>query len=122
MTSTAVFVGVDIAKTDFVVACRPDGTSWTAPNDLDGIPATVGRLRALVPTLIVLEATGGYETSLGRNRRGGHRPIKLLIFWALSGSGRPMGPAAREGWLGGFFPAAAAGHCGRAGSPEPFLL
>ena len=64
MTSTAVFVGIDIAKTDFVGACRPDSTTWTAPNDIPGIIATVDRVRALVPTRIVLEATGGYETPL----------------------------------------------------------
>jgi transposase len=64
MTSTALFVGIDIAKTDFVVGCRPDGASWTAPNDISGITATVDRVRALAPTLIVLEATGGYETPL----------------------------------------------------------
>lgn len=33
MTETAIFVGIDIAKADFVVACRPAGTSWTATND-----------------------------------------------------------------------------------------
>jgi transposase len=64
MTSSAIFVGIDIAKTDFVVACRPDGTSWTAPNEARGITATVDRMRTLAPSLIVLEATGGYETSL----------------------------------------------------------
>lgn len=64
MTPTATFVGVDIAKADFVVACRPDGTSWTAPNDAPGITATVDRVRTLAPSLIVLEATGGYETPL----------------------------------------------------------
>ena len=64
MTTTAVFGGIDIAKTDFVVACRPDGTSWIASNDAAGLTATVDRLRALAPTLIVLEATGGDETSL----------------------------------------------------------
>ncbi len=64
MTTTAVFVGIDIAKTDVVVACRPDGTSWRASNDAAGITATVDRLRAVAPTLIVLEATGGDETSL----------------------------------------------------------
>jgi transposase len=61
MTPTAIFVGIDIAKADFVVACRPDGTSWTATNDRAGIVATVDRLGALAPSLIVLEATGGYE-------------------------------------------------------------
>ena len=64
MTSTAIFVGIDIAKADFVVACRPDGTAWTAPNDILGIITTVDRVRTLAPTLIVLEATGGYETPL----------------------------------------------------------
>ncbi len=64
MTSTPIFVGIDIAKADFVVACRPAGTSWTTPNAAAGIAATVDRLRALAPSLIVLEATGGYETAL----------------------------------------------------------
>ena len=64
MTSTATFVGIDIAKADFVVACRPDGASWTATNDSEGIAAAVDRMRALAPPLIVLEATGGYETAL----------------------------------------------------------
>jgi transposase len=64
MTPTMTFVGIDIAKANFVVACSPDGTSWTAPNDAPGISATVTRVRGLMPTLIVLEATGGYETAL----------------------------------------------------------
>jgi transposase len=59
-----MFVGVDIAKADFVVACRPAGTSWTALNNAPGITDTVARVRALAPTLIVVEATGGYETPL----------------------------------------------------------
>jgi transposase len=64
MTSTAIFVGIDIAKADFVVACCPEGRGWRATNDLEGIAATVDRVRALAPTLIVVEATGGYETAL----------------------------------------------------------
>ena len=55
------FVGVDIAKAEFVVACRPAGVGWTAANDLAGITATVARLRMMTPALIVAEATGGHE-------------------------------------------------------------
>jgi transposase len=58
------FVGVDMAKVEFVVACRPEGTRWTATNDPEGIAATVARLRTLAPALIVAEATGGYERAL----------------------------------------------------------
>ena len=64
MTVTTTFVGIDIAKADFVVACRPAETLWSATNDPAGIAATVDRIRALAPMLIVLEATGGYETAL----------------------------------------------------------
>ena len=46
MTATGIVVGIDIAKADFVVACRPDGTSWTATSDPAGITATVARVRA----------------------------------------------------------------------------
>jgi len=79
MTSTAMFVGIDIAKTDVVVACRPDGASWTAPNDLPGITATVDRVRALAPTLIVLEATGGYETPLVAALAAAGLPVEWRI-------------------------------------------
>ena len=53
------FVGVDIAKAEFVVACRPASVEWTATNDPVGIAATVARLRTMAPVLIVAEATGG---------------------------------------------------------------
>ena len=52
-------VGVDIAKAEFVVACRPEGVGWTATNNPEGVTDTVARLRALAPTLIVVEATRG---------------------------------------------------------------
>ena len=58
------FVGVDVAKAELVVACRPEGGGWTATNDPEGVAATVARLRTLAPTLIVAEATGGYERAL----------------------------------------------------------
>src|SRR5262249_11609736 len=58
------FVGVDVAKAEVVVACRPDGVRWTAANDAEGIAATVARLRTRAPTLVVAEATGGYERAL----------------------------------------------------------
>jgi transposase len=59
-----MFVGVDVAKAELVVACRPTGTGWTATNDPAGVATTVARLQALNPALIVVEATGGYERAL----------------------------------------------------------
>lgn len=55
------FVGIDVAKAELVVAERPGTTHWTVTNDEAGVRTLVARLRPAGPTLIVLEATGGYE-------------------------------------------------------------
>jgi len=56
-----MFLGIDVAKAELVVAARPSGERWTVANDERGVQALVERLRGGAPTLIVLEATGGYE-------------------------------------------------------------
>lgn len=64
MTQTGVFVGIDVSKNALEVALRPSAARWTVANDEAGIATLVERLRALPPTLIVLEATGGLELPL----------------------------------------------------------
>jgi transposase len=56
-----MFVGIDVAKAELVVAVHPSHECWTVANDERGVRTLVDRLVALTPTLIVLEATGGYE-------------------------------------------------------------
>jgi transposase len=58
---SATFIGIDVASTELVVAVRPTGDQWSVPNDDAGVTELVRRLRPLHPTLVVLEATGGYE-------------------------------------------------------------
>ena len=56
-----MFVGIDVAKAELVVAIHPTNERWTVANDERGVRTLVERLRTVPPTLIVLEATGGYE-------------------------------------------------------------
>lgn len=56
-----MFVGIDVAKAELVVAIHPTNERWTVANDERGMHTLVARLQAEPPTLIVLEATGGYE-------------------------------------------------------------
>jgi len=58
------FVGIDVAKDQLDIACRPGSTCWSVPNDNDGIATCITRLRQLQPTLIVCEATGGWQCAL----------------------------------------------------------
>ena len=61
MSTTPVFVGLDVAKATLDVALRPSGETWSVANDEAGVTNLVERLRACGPALIVCEATGGFE-------------------------------------------------------------
>lgn len=56
-----MYIGIDVAKGELVMAAGPTGPVTTVTNDEPGVTRLVGALRELAPTLIVLEATGGYE-------------------------------------------------------------
>ena len=64
MTPPQVFVGIDVAKRQLDIATRPCDDVWPSANDEAGIKDLLKRLRGLRPTLIVVEATAGYELSL----------------------------------------------------------
>lgn len=58
-------VGIDVAKAVLDVAWSTDpGARWQQSNDEVGWAALVARVRALQPTVIVLEASGGYEVGV----------------------------------------------------------
>ena len=59
-----LFIGIDVAKAQLEFACRPSGETGTVANDEPGIGELVARCRTLAPTLLVCEATGGYEAAL----------------------------------------------------------
>ena len=64
MDTTELFVGVDVAKAHLDIAVRPTGAQWRAANDEAGIAGVVAALQKLAPTLVSLEASGGWEQPL----------------------------------------------------------
>lgn len=65
MTDTAeIFVGIDVSKARLDVAVHNQPSSWQADNTDAGIAELVKQLQAMTPTLVVLEATGGFELRL----------------------------------------------------------
>ncbi|MGA8381104.1 MAG: IS110 family transposase [Stellaceae bacterium] len=55
------YVGIDVSKARVDVHVRPGGTAFGAATDAEGLAALVARLKPVRPTLVVLEASGGYE-------------------------------------------------------------
>jgi transposase len=64
MAAVQLFVGIDVAKAQLDVALRPTGERWAVGNEDTSIATLVARLQAMHPTLIVLEATGGYQRAV----------------------------------------------------------
>ena len=60
-THTETFIGIDISKASLDVAVWQSDQYRKFSNDAKGIQELIAWLSELAPTLIVLEATGGYE-------------------------------------------------------------
>jgi transposase len=55
-------IGIDVSTAILDLACSTDpGARWQTPNDEAGWAALVTHVRARQPSVVVLEATGGYE-------------------------------------------------------------
>jgi transposase len=64
VTSSPLFVGIDVAKAALDIALRPSDQLWQVLYDDAHVEALVAQLSELSPTLIVVEATGGLERTL----------------------------------------------------------
>lgn len=62
--STVCYAGVDVAKAHLDLAVYPPRPPCRFVHDEAGIAALVAQVRTLAPALVVLEATGGYETQV----------------------------------------------------------
>jgi transposase len=64
MECQAVAVGIDVSKAELAIASYPTEERWTSRTTPEAIEEVVRRLAALQPTVIVVEATGGYEMAV----------------------------------------------------------
>jgi transposase len=72
------FVGIDVAKHSLDIHLRPSGERSTIDHDDEGVAALVGRLAALAPALVVLEATGGLEVRLAAALAAAGLPVAVV--------------------------------------------
>ncbi len=59
--SDGSYIGIDVSKARLDVAVRPGGQAWSVDNDEAGIDGLVAKLTGMAPSLVLLEASGGYE-------------------------------------------------------------
>jgi transposase len=95
MADPTCFVGIDVAKATLDLAVRPPGDTWQVPNEDPAMPALVTRLRALAPTRIVLEATGGYEHAVVAALAAAGLPVVFANPRQVRDFGRACGQLAK---------------------------
>src|SRR5438552_2720962 len=93
--SAAFFVGIDVSKQQLDIAVRPSGESWTVAHEEAGLSALVARLRGLAPTLIVLEATGGWEVPVTGALAAAALPVAVVNRRQVRGFARSTGLLAK---------------------------
>lgn len=64
MDNQELFIGIDVSKENLDVWIHPGGSAPRIPNEESKIQLFVEELKELHPTLIVLEATGGWEAAV----------------------------------------------------------
>jgi transposase len=72
------FIGIDVAKDQLDVHIRPTGEVFRVTSDDAGLGALLTRLRGLSPTVIALEATGGYEVPVAAVLASAALPVAVV--------------------------------------------
>ncbi|MEX0750613.1 MAG: IS110 family transposase [Dehalococcoidia bacterium] len=94
MAAAAVYIGMDVSKATLDI-CVSDGEAWQASNDDSAMEALCGRIAALHPTLIVLEATGGYELRAAAALAAAHLPVAVVNPRQVRSYARSLGQLAK---------------------------
>lgn len=94
MESAAVYVGMDVSKATLDI-CTSDGEAWQAPNHDSAMETLCIRIADLHPTLIVLEATGGYELRAAAALASAGLPVAVVNPRQVRSYARSLGQLAK---------------------------
>jgi len=72
------YIGVDVAKDSMEVALHESQERWSYTNDETGIGKLTTRMKKLKPSLIVMEATGGYEVAVAAELHSLGFPVAVV--------------------------------------------
>lgn len=73
-----MFAGIDVSKDSLDVHLLPGGESFSVARDGDGLALLCERLLAQLPALVVLEATGGFETVVASALAAARLPVAVV--------------------------------------------
>ena len=111
----SIIVGIDVAKDRLDVAVRPSGELFVAERNASGVELLVQRLGSLAPSLIALEATGGFETIVAAALAAAGLPVVVVNPAQVRAFAKAVGQRAKTDAID----AAVIAHFAEATRPEP---
>jgi transposase len=90
-----IVVGIDVSKDRLDVHARPAGTVLSFGRDAAGIEALIGALAALVPQLVAVEATGGFEEVVVASLAAAGLPVVVVNPAQVRAFARAIGQRAK---------------------------
>jgi len=94
-----LFVGIDVSKDRLDVHVRPTDESFAVASDEAGIAALLSQLAVVQPTLVVLEATGGYEAAVAAALAHAGAPVAVVNPRQIRDFARATGQLAKTDTL-----------------------
>ena len=110
-----MFVGIDISKDQLDVRLRPGGEAFGVPRDAKGLAALVEQLQGMRIALVVMEATGGFETIVAATLAAAGLPLAVVNPRQIRDYARATGRLAKTDALD----AEVIAHFAEAVRPEP---
>jgi transposase len=91
-----VYVGVDVSKDRLDVHLRPAGEAFAVARHGEGLEELNKRLGGLGASLVVVEATGGFETVVVASLAGASLPVVVANPAQIRAFGRALGKRAKS--------------------------
>jgi transposase len=110
-----VFVGIDVSKHRLDVYVRPSGELWSVDNDSKGHACLVEKLGTMSPSLVVLEATGGYQAAIAAELAAAKLAVAVVNPRQVRDFAKATGKLAKTDEID----AAVLAHFAEAVRPEP---
>jgi transposase len=88
-------VGIDVSKARLDVHMLPSGEAFAVARDGEGLESLVERLTGLDVSLIVLEATGGFETMVAAALAGAGLPLAVVNPRQIRSFAKALGKLAK---------------------------
>ena len=111
-------VGIDVSKDRLDVAVRPSGEAFVVERNAAGLERLAARLKELLPQIVALEATGGFETVAAATLAAAGLPVVIVNPAQIRSFAKAIGQRAKTDPID----AAVIAHFAEATKPEPRSL